>query len=287
MRHLRLREFVLAGELCHFARVHITAVQQDPSDDDSHDHNFPEVFWVEAGWGWHFINGMKRELRPGHLILISPKDCHAFAAGNGSGLRIANVAFFRKSWRYVHQRYFPASPDPFELSEEAREFCLWGHSRSCLDRLAENFGSPGRNIVQIEGFLLELGNMILFKNKESRDYSMPDWLVRACHDICMPDYLAGGTRAFASLAGRTPDHVARAAKRWLKKTPSEIVNEARMEYAAARLVSSDETILNIALQCGFNNLAHFYMLFQKRFHTTPRQYRLGGRRIVSGSERNA
>jgi len=277
-RHLQLREFVSEGELCHFARVHITALQQAP-----HDHDFPEVFWVEAGRGWHLVNGMKRELRPGHLVLVSPKDCHAIIAREGKSIRIVNVAFLRKSWRYVHERYFPASPDPFSLSVPAREFCLPDSAALRLQRLAEHFSSPGRTLAQIEGFLLELGNTVLSGREETRDDPMPDWLSRACRDIRTPVGLVGGTRAFASLAGRSPDHVARAAKRWLKKTPTEIVNEARMEYAAAGLISSEETILNLALQCGFNNLAHFYKLFQNQFHTTPRHYRLSGRRIVEGS----
>jgi len=196
-------------------------------------------------------------------------------------MQIANVAFFRKSWRYVHQRYFAAIPDPFGFNEPDREFYLSGSLAMRLERLAGHFLSPTRTLAQIECFLLELGNTIVSFRNNSSSSQMPDWLSRACHDIRDPEALAGGTLRFASLAARSPDHVARETKRWLNLTPTEVVNKARMEYAATRLISSDDTILDIAMQSGLSNLAHFYQLFQSRFHTTPRHYRLRERRIVS------
>lgn len=275
---LHLKDFVRKGESCHFARPHITPWKLAP-----HDHDFPEVFWVEAGRGWHLINGLERELRPGHLVLVHPTDCHVITAYRDQSIRIANVAFSRKTWEYIQKRYFPAEPDPFGLTVPEREFYLSGSSGFSIESLAGHFVSSARSLAQIEGFLLELGSMIFPVNNNCDGDRMPGWLARACHKICNPEYFLGGTQCFAALAGRSPDHVARETKRWLKKTPTEIVNEARMEYASVRLVSSEDKILDIAMECGLENLAHFYVLFQNQFQTTPRRYRLRGRRIVNGS----
>ena len=38
--------------------------------------------------------------------------------------------------------------------------------------------------------------------------------------------------------------------------------------------------MEIALECGIENIGHFYKLFQKRFGMTPRQYRLLRQRDV-------
>jgi AraC family cel operon transcriptional repressor len=245
-----------------------------------HDHDFSEVFWVEAGRGVHWINGAERELRPGHLILVTPKDRHAVSAVTSQGLRIANVAFITKSWPYVRKRYFPQISDPFAANVPDREFCFSGLSAMRLERLADHFASPGRTMAQIEGFLIELGTILSGGINRPAPGQMPEWLSRACDEIHHPRHFAGGTRSFAALACRSQDHVARETKRWLKRTPTEVVNEARMQYAAARLTSTDDKVLDVAMQCGLENLAHFYVLFQQRFHTTPRRYRLQGRRIV-------
>jgi len=277
MQHLRFRDFVRKGEECHFARVHLTSLHLPP-----HDHDFYEVFWVEAGRGWHPFNGRKQELRPGNLVLIRAADRHAVFAQDGKGIRIVNVAFQHKTWRCIHGRYFSGAADPFERPGREREFLFTGSSTMRMKNLARHFETPRRTPVQIDGFLLELGNFLLSGRDEPPGERMPGWLARAYHDIRSPERLAGGTREFAKLAGRSADHVAREAKRWLNKTPTGIVNDARMEYAAARLVSSEEPILNIALECGLNNLAHFYLLFRNHYHTTPRHYRLQERRITGG-----
>ena len=51
-------------------------------------------------------------------------------------------------------------------------------------------------------------------------------------------------------------------------------------YAASRLATTGERIIDIALDCGFENLGHFYKVFGRKFSASPRQYRLQQQRIV-------
>jgi AraC family cel operon transcriptional repressor len=71
-----------------------------------------------------------------------------------------------------------------------------------------------------------------------------------------------------------PEHLARQVRQHLHKTPTDIVNEARLAHAASELQSSGRAITEIALECGVENLSHFYKLFREHFGCTPRQYRL-------------
>jgi AraC family cel operon transcriptional repressor len=80
--------------------------------------------------------------------------------------------------------------------------------------------------------------------------------------------------ALARLAKRSPEHVAREFRRYLNWTPTDVINDARMSYAADRLAASDDKITTIALDCGLENLGHFYRLFQARYGCTPRAYRV-------------
>jgi AraC family transcriptional regulator, melibiose operon regulatory protein len=54
----------------------------------------------------------------------------------------------------------------------------------------------------------------------------------------------------------------------------------KMARVIGRLVQTDDSVVNVALDCGFSNLSHFYKVFAGRFHTTPRRYRLRQRAIV-------
>lgn len=53
----------------------------------------------------------------------------------------------------------------------------------------------------------------------------------------------------------------------------EYIHIKRIEYAKKLLRSSDETVLSVALQCGFNNTANFNRAFRQTTGTTPKAYR--------------
>ena len=48
----------------------------------------------------------------------------------------------------------------------------------------------------------------------------------------------------------------------------------RCNRAAELLVTTDRTILDIAMECGFSNLSHFYHVFRREKNTSPKRYRL-------------
>jgi AraC family cel operon transcriptional repressor len=109
---------------------------------------------------------------------------------------------------------------------------------------------------------------------------MPDWLADALPQFGKPEHFAEGTAALARLAGRSPEHVAREVRRWTGKTPTDLLNEARLVWAARRLAAGDARIVNLAIDCGFESLGHFYVLFKKRFGLTPHKYRMDSAKIT-------
>ncbi len=80
--------------------------------------------------------------------------------------------------------------------------------------------------------------------------------------------------ALARLAGRSPEHISREFRRYLDRTPTEVINDARTSHAADRLATTDDDIFSIVLGCGLENVSHFYRLFRARYICTPRVYRL-------------
>ena len=57
------------------------------------------------------------------------------------------------------------------------------------------------------------------------------------------------------------------------QSPKEYVRERRMEKAVRLLQTSSRPIQEIIFECGFNNRAHFYKEFSKRFGMTPKDFR--------------
>ncbi|MBN2711078.1 MAG: helix-turn-helix transcriptional regulator, partial [Planctomycetes bacterium] len=89
-----------------------------------------------------------------------------------------------------------------------------------------------------------------------------------------------GASGFVELCGRSPEHVARVCRQKLDLTPVEIVNRARINYARQQLTATGRSILDIAFDCGFSSVSHFYSVFKSVTGLTPRQLRLEGRSTV-------
>ncbi|WP_032122481.1 bifunctional transcriptional activator/DNA repair enzyme AdaA [Clostridium amazonitimonense] len=58
----------------------------------------------------------------------------------------------------------------------------------------------------------------------------------------------------------------------LGMTPVQYINKLRIEKAKELLANSKDTILSIALQCGFGSLSTFYNLFPRLVGMSPAQY---------------
>lgn len=79
--------------------------------------------------------------------------------------------------------------------------------------------------------------------------------------------------ALSRKAGLSPFHLQRAFKAAIGETPKAYTERLRLERAAFRLLTQDATLLDIALDCGFQNHETFSRAFQRRFGHTPSSYR--------------
>lgn len=79
--------------------------------------------------------------------------------------------------------------------------------------------------------------------------------------------------ALAARAGSSPFHLHRAFTRVVGETPKRYTLRLRLEWAAARLLASDDSIVDIALAAGFKSHEVFTRAFRRHFGRTPAAYR--------------
>jgi AraC family transcriptional regulator len=97
----------------------------------------------------------------------------------------------------------------------------------------------------------------------------------------------GRNVALAELAAITEQslfHVHRTLRVALGETPKQFTLRLRIDHAAAALVSSRASILDIALECGFESHEAFCRAFRRRFGLNPSAYRKRG--LVGPSARS-
>ncbi|MGH7133364.1 MAG: AraC family transcriptional regulator [Phycisphaerales bacterium] len=83
--------------------------------------------------------------------------------------------------------------------------------------------------------------------------------------------------ALAAVAGCSPPYFARRFAAMMAETPKQYTSRLRLERAALRLVLLEDSILDIALDCGFSSHETFTRAFRRQFDIAPHAFRCKGR----------
>lgn len=76
-------------------------------------------------------------------------------------------------------------------------------------------------------------------------------------------------------AGMNAKYFCRFFQEMTHRTPINYLNHYRVERACFELITSDQTITEVAMNCGFNDLSYFVKTFKKYKGITPKKYLSG------------
>jgi AraC family cel operon transcriptional repressor len=247
-----------------------------------HTHDFFEVFLIVAGSGTHHVNRRKVEVSAGCLAVIQPEDCHHFSCQAGEELAILNVAMESGWWKRFHQLMGSSAPaNGFRRGTPAGHAQLSPKNlrdlRMAFEQLAGRDERPPSDVIDA---VLRVIASFRAKDKPVAP-APPPWLEQwrsELLDAC--DTVSEPLAYWQKRSGRSPEHLARSCRAFYQCTPTDLVNQARIERAKTLLGSSDEKIISIAFASGFGNLANFYRNFLARTGVTPKAWRRQGSATV-------
>jgi AraC family cel operon transcriptional repressor len=270
---------IAPGRDFHAALISLKAGRD--GDQALHRHDFWEMMYLLEGKSKHWINGHSSILDSGQLLLIRPDDCHRVQAAPGEQLHFINVAFLTSAWREFCAvadlekalQDWAASADPPAtlIPTRRRESC----AVVFRDILRAHLERPTRlDLFRFWGAAIPLLMMQPRHNGGSGASPPPAWLSRARNAMLEAENLKTGVPGLVALSGVSPAHLARSFQAHYGETPTAFVNELRIKRAALLLRTTTRDIIDIAHECGFNNLSNFYRQFLRRCGETPRRYRI-------------
>lgn len=101
----------------------------------------------------------------------------------------------------------------------------------------------------------------------------PAWLARSWELVMEEDIAAIDLDRVAREADIHPVHVARSFRRMCGRTAGQLLRDRQFEEACARLATTATPHVDIALDLGFCDQAHFANFFRRRAGMTPGAYR--------------
>ncbi len=254
-----------------------------------HSHEFAEIILIMRGGITHLVNGENRQLDAGTLIFVRPSDTHSFKPLHNESCEMLILAyqlemlltlsqFFENDsfmWRYTEH----VMPPTFVLNPDESETL----ANRLLNVQSDPFVSPTLMKTKTKVILADLFTRYFLEDMSSLEQTnVPEWLSALCRKMQQEDNLKIGLKRMQKLACKTPEHLCKAFRQYLNKTPTEFLNELRVNYAARRLSDSKDEIMAISLDLNFQSQSHFYKLFKQFYGVTPAQYRknAGARRRV-------
>lgn len=245
-----------------------------------HGHKFTEIFWGIDGECIHTVNGQEQIFSENDLILLRSNDIHELTCNSRKPFSYYLICFQTSILNRLLKRYFSAEEDIWGMHGELPlKYHIPPLLRQWLNAaISELIGNPD-DLMAVERFLLNLLFEIR-KLEAQATYQCPPWLQETLRQALKPENFQHGSTILADLSQRSYEHVSRVLKQHTGLTPSEYINNTRIEYAAAQLALTDRPIIDISDECGFASLGRFYNLFKKRYKMPPRKYRLQHRRII-------
>jgi AraC family cel operon transcriptional repressor len=239
-----------------------------------HTHDFPELFLVTSGAGRHAVNGGVQDLAGGDLVWMEAADRHCFEGLAPDGLRFINLALQPAWWSGFRSLFSPpcdpatrrAGGEPEIRSLQADEF------KRVETALKALLTGGAVDDWWLMAALREAIPVFMREHRAGTD-AAPQWLKSLSGLMRDPELAARPISWWQAKASCSKAHLARCCRKHYGRTLTDLLVEARMAQAEARLLIGRETVAAIAAEVGFENLGHFHAVFKRRTGWTPIEWR--------------
>lgn len=244
-----------------------------------------EIIYIKKGNGEVRVDMESYRAQQGDIFIVLPGHIHGISSMSKSRMEYENMIFDLDflginqidicSRKYLRPLLDGEITLPVYIGPENE---LYKAFMTCMDQIDLLCDKKGKGYeVGVKGLLLFTLQMLLDGSSEVVRYEAnlkSDQKIKHVLTKIETDYGKSLTvEAMAKECGYSSSHF----MRWFKENTGFGFNRYLIEYrlnrAADALRNSNDTIINIASNTGFENLSNFNRLFKKRFLMTPTEFR--------------
>lgn len=251
-----------------------------------HDHDFFELVLVRSGSGLHVTEEGEYPIAHGNIFLIRPGCAHGYRGMNH--LEIVNILYLpeRLKFEMYDLRDNPGYHALFGISTELPDDYRFRNRLTLdADRMAmadaivreleseQYLARPGWIFAMNNGFMrlvLLLSRAVAESAEKNDELARIHRILRYIAEHDGEALQSAGIAQACGISVRTLERIFSDA---LHRTPNAYLIDRRLNRGAELLVSSDDTITEIALDCGFGDGNYFCKMFSRKFALSPREYR--------------
>lgn len=256
-----------------------------------HMHNYIELIYMCSGSTHHVVNGEDVILNQGELLFLNQKATQEIYPAGENDIAVNFI---------ILPEFFEYGLNMMETEENLlRDFvvgCLRGDNSESgylhfkvsdilpIQNLIENLiwtirnKQPNkRSINQVTMGLLFLQLMNHMDKLETDTKGGQQKLIISVLSYIETHYRDGELSQLAEQLHYDIYWLSKEIKKRTGKTYTELVQAKRLNQAAYLLTTTTQSVMEIALAVGYDNISYFHRIFQNRFCMTPRKYRVDNR----------
>ncbi len=244
-----------------------------------HYHPYYELAYIEHGSCRFFIEDTMFDLHDGDFLLIPPQVFHFTRYLFGSCLRCG--IYFRAG--DLESELISHFPDGADFLSQVRIFQVPTDARREIGRIimrmaAEDRGfderSPLMLRLQLQELLLLCSRVCLLLTETPASIHTTDRQVLMAARYINEHFRQQISAAdIAAAAGFSPNYLSRKFREAAGIGVHDYLVFIRLRSAAFELISTSDSVTDIALRNGFSDSNYFKDVFKKKYGMTPREYR--------------
>lgn len=263
-----------------------------------HGHEFVELVYVVRGEGIHIFEGTEYEIGAGDVYIINPGETHAYSVSKGEQLEIVNCLFMPSFIpdALLKELEITSSMDYFYVHPFMKPNVRFNHHLNLhgqdavavlvlLDSMIRELGNRGPGYTTI--IRLQMVELLVLL---SRYYTLmrsrgaapsPRQLEREITARRIYGYMERNydkkitLESLAGLFNVGVRQLNRLMRQEFDKSVIDVLHGIRIERAKHLLVESDEKVITVATQVGYDDPSFFSRLFLRHVGCPPSQYRQG------------
>jgi len=250
---------------------------------ECHWHEGWEFFEVCAGCAVFSVNGRKRLIREDDVVLIPGGSLHTAETVDGARCRYRSIVFampmlFGLIDDVVQKKYIvPMCDNPINSDV----FITDGGVQACIQRIFDAvYERPAAYEMLTKAYLYELLARMFPLMDLSEHVGAEQKLLNSTQYVkqtilyMSENYQQPITISqLAGMVNMSVGHFGKLFRQMTSYSPIDYLKNIRLSKAADQLAATNEKILNVALDTGFNNIGYFIRAFSQKYGRTPYQYR--------------
>lgn len=234
-----------------------------------HVHNSYELYFLTDGQIDMFVENRKHQLNPFDIILIRPNSLHNVLLNKECKHKRIVIHFDKSA---VYDELIK------EINQQKGVVSLPHTAAQKIYELINLLLSENENDLYHDSYVKSILNEILIlilRNTTIKSQSGGRAKFEKIIDYVKKSKCESVTLALtAQKFNLSEAHLSREFKKHTGFTFTQYVNYQRIIYSKKLLLTTDNSIKNVALQSGFENLTHFERVFKQITKCSPREYKI-------------